>query len=417
MTGMKHKEPYGDKPRFFYGYIVVTVALLIVLVGFGANSTFGIFFTPLLNEFSWTRAITAGAFSLSWIMHGLFSIVMGRLNDRFGSRLVMTACGALLAAGFLLMSQISTAWQLYLFYGVMIGISMGGFYIPMVSTVARWFVKRRGMMTGIVVSGVSIGTLIAPPVANWLISTYDWRLSYIIIGITVSFVVLSTAQLLKRDPVQVGQLPDGAHTRATTSLEPVFQGFFLKEAVFTKQFWLVFGICFCAGFCAYVIVVHIAPHAIELGTTATTAANILATVGGVSTASRLIMGSVVDRIGSKQALIIGFLLMAGALLGLVLTRETWTLYLFAAVYGFAHGSCDVPLSPLVASLFGLRSHGLIFGVIGSGFAIGSAVGPLVAGYIFDATNSYQVAFLICAVIATVGLILAAVLRQLPSPKS
>jgi len=342
---------------------------------------------------------------------------MGRLNDRFGSRLVMTICGTFLAAGFLLMSQINTVWQLYLFYGVMIGIGMGGFYIPMVSTVARWFVKRRGMMTGIVVSGVSIGTLIAPPVANWLISAYDWRLSYIIIGATVSVVVLSAAQLLKRDPTQVGQLPHGVHTRATTSLEPVFQGFFLKEAVYTKQFWLVFGICFCAGFCAYAIVVHIAPHAIELGTTTTTAANILATVGGVSTAGRVVMGSAADRIGSKQALIIGFLLMAGALLGLVLTRETWTLYLFAAVYGFAHGSCDAPLSPLVAALFGLRSHGLILGVIGSGFAIGSAAGPLVAGYIFDATNSYQVAFLVCAVIATVGLILAAVLRPLPSPKS
>jgi len=188
-------------------------------------------------------------------------------------------------------------------------------------------------------------------------------------------------------------------------LEPVFQGFFLKEAVFTKQFWLVFGICFCAGFCAYVIMVHIAPHAIELGATATTAANILATVGGVSTAGRLVMGSAADRIGSKQALIIGFLLMAGTLLGLVLTRETWTLYLFAAVYGFAHGSCDAPLSPLVASLFGLRSHGLILGVIGSGFAIGPSAGPLVAGYIFDVTNSYQGAFLVCAVIATVGLIL------------
>lgn len=414
---MKHHEPYRDKPRFFYGYIVVIVAFLTVLVSFGANNTFGIFFTSLLNEFYWTRAIIAGAFSLSWITHGLFSIVMGRLNDKFGSRLVITVCGALLASGFLLMSQISTAWQLYLFYGVIIGISMGGFYISTVSTVARWFVKRRGLMTGIVLCGVSIGTLIAPPVANWLISTYDWRSSYIIIGFTVLLVILSTAQFLKRDPTQVGQLPHGVHTKETTSLEPVLEGFFLKEAIVTKQFWLVFGICFCVGFCAYVIMVHIALHAIELGTTTTTAANILATVGGVSATGRVVMGSAVDRIGSKQVLIIGFLLMVGALLGFILTNETWMLYLFAAVYGFAYGGCDVPFSPLVAALFGLRSHGLILGVIGSGFAIGSATGPFVAGYIFDTTNSYQAAFLVCAVIVTLGLILTAVLRQPPSPKS
>lgn len=122
---------------------------------------------------------------------------MGGLNDRFGPRVVITVCGVFLAVGYLLMSQTSAVWQLYLFYGVAVGTGMAGFYIPLASTVARWFVKRRGMMTGIVVSGVSIGILVAPPVANWLISIHDWRLSYIIIGSTASLVVILAGQLLR----------------------------------------------------------------------------------------------------------------------------------------------------------------------------------------------------------------------------
>jgi MFS family permease len=161
---------------------VVGAALIIMAVMYGAYNSFGIFFKPVLTDFNWTRAVTSGGLSLSWIVHGLLGIIMGRLTDRFGPRVVLTICGFLLGLGYLLMSQIGTVWQLYLFYGVIIGAGMGGSWVPIVSTVARWFVKRRNLMTGIVLSGVSIGTLIGAPVASRLISAYDWRMSYVIVG-------------------------------------------------------------------------------------------------------------------------------------------------------------------------------------------------------------------------------------------
>src|SRR5262245_11021131 len=142
------------EPGIFYGYTIVAAASFIMVLIFGVHYSFGIFFKPVSTEFGWTRAMTAGAFSLVWIPQGLLASVMGGLNDRFGPRLVLTICGFLIGLGYLLMSQITALWQLYLFYGVIVGAGLGGTFVPLVSTTTRWFVKRRGLMAGIVAAGV-----------------------------------------------------------------------------------------------------------------------------------------------------------------------------------------------------------------------------------------------------------------------
>lgn len=394
---------------FFYGYIVVVAAFFIMVVAFGVYVAFGVFFKPVLSEFGWTRATTAGAFSLAWIMQGLLAIFMGRLTDRLGPRIVMTVCSLLLGLGYLLMSKIGAVWQIYLFYGVIIGTGMSGIWVPIMSTVARWFIKRRSLMTGIVMAGAGIGVLITPPIANRLISIYDWRISYIILGSIVLVFVFLTAQFLRRDPTKVGQRPYGENKGEEAGLKLGNWEFSLKEAVYTSQFWMFCGMSFCLGFSAYVIMVHIAPHATELGISTASAANILATVGGLTIVGRVVLGTIADRIGNKQAFIIGYFLMAVALFWLVPVKEGWMLYLLAGVFGFAFG-VGAASSPLVAELFGLSSHGLILGVTTLAYSIGGAVGPFVAGYIFDITDSYQVAFLVSAVLSIASVILASLLR-------
>jgi len=415
MGSQKVRQSPGAAPQFFYGYIMVVAAFFIMVVIYGAQNAFGIFFKPILTEFGWTRAMTSGAFSLSWIVTGLLAIVMGGLTDRFGPRLVMTLCGFFLGLGYLLMSQIGTAWQLYLFYGVIIGTGMGGVFIPLTSTIARWFVKRRSLVTGIVMSGVGMGILITPLVASRLIVTYDWRSSYLILGSIVLVVVVLAAQLLRRDPTQVGQRPYGENEGEEPGLELGTKAFSLKEAVYTKQFRVVSAMLFCFGFGEFAIIVHIVPHATELGVSTVSAANILATIGGLNIVGRVVLGGAGDRIGNRQVFIIGFILMAAALFWLVPATEAWMLYLFAAIFGFAHGGCAVSSAPLVAALFGLSSHGLIMGFVGLSYTSGAALGPFLAGYIFDITSSYQLAFLVCGAIAVVGLILAALLT--PTKKS
>jgi len=400
----------GIKPGFFYGYIVGILAFLIMMASIGSHNSFGVFFKPLLTEFGWTRAMTSGAFSLSMIVGGLLGILVGGLTDRFGPRIVLTFCGLFLGLGYLLMSQASVLWQLYLFYGIIIGIGMAGAWVPLVSTTARWFVKRRGMMTGFVVAGQGIGTLIAPPVANQLISVYGWRTSYIILGVTVFIVIVLAAQYMRRDPEQKGLVPYGQNGSEKYTLQSKTKSLSFNEAAHTRQFWLFLVMLFCFGFSFFSIIVHIAPHATELGVSSATAAGVLATAGGLSILGNAVFGVAADRIGNRQAFAIGFVLMSVALFWLVPAVEAWKLYLFAGVFGLALGGVSTIESPLAAELFGLKSHGLIYGVLSVGFTAGAAVGPFVGGHIFDVTNSYRAAFLVCATVSTVAFILASILK-------
>jgi MFS family permease len=407
----------STKPKVFYGYIVVAVALFITAIAFGPYFAFGVFFKPVLTEFGWTRAMTSGAFSLAMIVQGLISVVMGGLNDRLGPRIVLTCGGILLGIGYLLMSLIGAVWQLYLFYVVIIGLSLSSTLVPLVSTVARWFVKRRGIMTGIVISGSGIGILITPPIANWLIATYDWRITYIILGIVVLIIITLAAQFLKSDPVQMGLTPYGKNKVDEQRLELVAEGFSVKQAIYTSRFWLVIGMSFCLGFSRLTLLVHIVPHAIDLGITAATAASILATIGGTQIVGQIVLGIVADRIGNKQVYVIGFILMLAALFWLAPAREMWMLYLFATVFGFAHAGIGSAESPLIAVLFGLRSHGLLLGIVRLSVTFGGAIGPLLAGYIFDVTESYKLAFMVCAVVVIVGLILTIVLKPITNKQN
>src|SRR3972149_5503752 len=143
-----HCKPLDrSEPKFFYGYVIFAAALSMSIVMWGARHSFGVFFAPVLDEFGWTRAATSGGFSLTWVFTGLLSIVVGRLNDRFGPRLIMTVAGVLVGLGYLLVSGLSSIWQLYVFFGV-ISVGMSAVLVPTLSTAARWFVKMRAFMTG-----------------------------------------------------------------------------------------------------------------------------------------------------------------------------------------------------------------------------------------------------------------------------
>jgi len=399
------------KPGFFYGYVIVLVSFLVMVLAFGAFYSFGVFFKPLSTEFGWTRTTTSGAYSLAMFLSGLLAIVMGRLTDRFGPRIVMTICGFLLGLGFLLMSQVSTVWQLYLFYGVVVGVGLSGAFVPPLSMVARWFVKRRGIMTGFVVAGIGVGTMIIPPAATWLIESWDWSTAYIIIGSVALVFIILAAQFLRLEPRQMGLLPDGENKEAA-GLNLHARGFTFREAMGSWQLWVLFAILFCFGYCLHTILAHVANYATDLRISATVAAGILAVIGGLSIVGRIATGSITDRVGSKSPLIINLILMSGALFWLLAAGELWAFYLFAAIFGFAYGGLAAMESPIVAELFGLSSHGVIMGVASFGYTAGGAVGPVVAGLIFDIFSSYQIAFLVCTVVGVLGIILAWRLRPL-----
>jgi MFS family permease len=178
----------------------------------------------------------------------------------------------------------------------------------------------------------------------------------------------------------------------------------------TRQFWTMCAAVLATVFCLITIMVHIVPYAQEIDVSPTRAAGVLATIGGVSMAGRFISGLAIDRIGSKQVMIFCFILLIGVLLWLQIATDLWMLYFFAVVYGLAHGGLFTSLSPIVAEFFGIKSHGVLFGITMFCGTFGGALGPVMAGYVFDVTGRYAGAIWLCIVISALGFVLVASLK-------
>jgi len=398
------------KSPVFYGYTIILVSFFIQTIVWGISNSFGIFFEPLINEFGWSRATLSGAASLAFLVHGSASMLLGNLNDRVGPRLIMTACGVFLGLGFWLMATVNAAWQLYLFYGLIAGIGLGGIDVIPLSTVTRWFKKKRGMMSGIIKVGTGLGMFIMPFFITFLLKGYGWRTAFSVLALIILVSVVFLAQFLVRDPIQKAQFIDNGTCPESGAPNGTEEGLTFQEAICTRQLWTICAIYFIILFCAYTILIHIVQHAIDLGIPPAIAAGILATVGGVSISGRFLMGGAGDRIGEKTALVICLLFLLTALGWLQITRALWMFYVFATIYGFAHGGFFSLVSPLIASQFGTKSHGLLFGIVIFSSTLGGATGPFMAGYIFDVTHSYKLVFLILAVLCIIALALTASLR-------
>jgi MFS family permease len=401
------------KSAFFYGYLIIAACAGIQAIGVGTYAMFGVFFNPLLAEFDWSRTTLSGAHSLAFLIAGIFGILAGRLTDRFGPRILMTGAGFFCGSSILLMSTINAPWQLYLFYSVLFGIGLSAVDVITLSTTARWFVRRRGVMTGIVKMGTGTGQMIMPLVASMLIACFGWRRAYVTIGGLTMVLIVLIAQLLRRDPAHMGLLPDAARTETPGSAFIERETSF-REAIRSRQFWTIFFANLAVCFSLMIVMLHIVPHAIDIGISATAAAGILSTIGGVSIVGRFFIGNTIDRIGNRRSMILCFVLLIIVFLWLQLSEELWMLYLFAAVYGFTHGGFFTVISPIVAEYFGIRSHGLLFGMAVFAGTVGGFFGPIFAGAVFDLTASYRVAFWGCLCAAAIGLGLILSLRPVRS---
>jgi MFS family permease len=411
LTDNDNNQSPAPEPRLYYGYVVVAASFIIMVIAQGLFIVFGLFLNPLLADFGWTRAAISGAYSLATALSGVLGIAMGGLVDRFGPRIVVTICGVFMGAGHLLMSQVDTVWQIYLFYGVIVGIGLSGLWVPLLSPISRWFAARRSMMTGIVMSGMTIGGIVAPLIISWLIVTYDWRQTFLIIGGAVLFLIVLFAQFLKLGRGQLGKSHNGAGEDMRTGPSSAGTDYDLKESARTVQFWLFFAIVFCFGYSILSIAVHLVPYITGLGFSDVSSAGVLSVNNGVGIIGNFVVGGIIgDRIGNRKVLLIGFALAVVSLVWLLPSRELWMLHLFAIVLGIAMGSIGTSESPLVARLFGLKNHGLIYAVVVLGFTAGGAVGPLVTGYIYDVTHSYYSAFLACIAFMVAGLILTVFLK-------
>jgi MFS family permease len=395
---------------------VLAACLVTLVIGSGIRFSFGVFFKPLEADFGLTRALTSEIFSVYMALSALFAILAGWALDRYEPRIVFTVMGFFTGLSLLLTSQASELWHIFISYSLLLAIGTGPIYIISLSVALRWFVKGRGLAIGIVASGAGMGMMLMTPVSAWLIAGYGWQTSYFILAFIAFFIMIPCALLLKGAPGETAALPGSEKLGASKSSAVDRQhygkpgDFSLPEAAKTSVFWLVFFVRFLLACCVFIVITHIVPHAIDLGITPIRAASILSLIGGANVLGMLLMGRASDSIGRKQTLLICTLLMSGAMLWLIWSFNLPMLYLFAVIFGFSMGGTAPALNALIGDVFGLRHIGVIMAVLDAPWGIGAAVGPALAGYIFDISGSYFLAFLTGMVAALITALLTLLLR-------
>ena len=381
-------------------YRVVLGACLTQFTVIGLLFGFGLFFKPLEAEFGWSRTLISSTSSLSFLMMGVLAIPGGRLNDRFGPRLVLGVTGVAYAAGFLLLSQVTAPWQMFVIFGIFMGLGLGTHDVVTLGTIARWFEHRRGIMSGVVKTGTAFGQIVVPPAVAALLLAYGWRHALVVMGLA-GFVLLMIAALAMENPQELRRASQTARATGTT----------FAEARRTRTFQTLCAIQFLFFPAMMSVPLHLAVHGTDLGMSTARASTLLSVLGAASIAGRLTVGTISDRIGGKRAYLMCFTLLALSLAAFAVTTSHGLFYAVVAVYGFSHGGLFTVVSPLVAEYFGMRAHGAIFGTILFFGTIGGAIGPIVVGRIFDVTGSYSLAFLMLATLAAIGLALVLTLPR------
>lgn len=384
-----------------YGWVVVAGAFTANAVGFGILYSFTVFFPSILEEFGGGRGATAVIASVAAaVMLGMGGVI-GRLADRFGPRKMVAAGALLLAAGLLLASVSKEIWQVYLSYGLLLGLGVGLTFLPSNSAVGQWFARRRGLATGLAVAGSGVGSIIMAPVSERLITSYDWRIAMRITALGGLALLLVVAAVIR-----------GRGSRHTTSLlgrmrtDPIFKTLYVAAAVGSYGYWVPF--------------VHIVPYARDRGLTIAAAALLVSVMGAFNIVGRVALGAIADRFGRLQIFQVCLGLMAISILLWPMARGRLGLTLFVATYGFVAGAFISLLFALTADYFGVERLPGVTGLLNTSAAIGTLLGAPVSGAFFDATGSYTLAILVAgasmAISASVALSLPHVPKYQDAPQ-
>jgi MFS family permease len=401
----------GRHQSLAHGGLVVLSGFLTLALMYGTLYSFGVFLKPLHDELGFQQKALSGAYSLCFLLSGVLAMLMGQLNDKFGPRVVVSSCALLIGAGWVLSSRAGTLWEFYLYYGVLLGVGISGGITPVLSTVAKCFIARRGVMTGIAVAGVSVGTMLLPPLLNSLLDACGWRLSFTLTGLAVFALIAGLAQLLARVPRSKNMATYDADIGIDPVPNPAMTGLSVKEACRTMRLWILSAVYVLAGFVIQVVLVHLTFHAIHSGIPPARGAALLSVVGLGGLSGRILGGFASDRFGNRLTILAALLLMAAGFALLLASIQWGMLLLFAILFGLAYGEtlCMMPLLP--AEFFGLKNHGAIMGIITCASTIGGGLGPVAAGSLFDRTGSYHAAWAMCFAFTILAIVLVVGLRK------
>jgi len=405
------------KRPFYYGWIIVGVALVSMAFWMGIRSSFSVFYVYLLEEFRWGRGETAGAQSLALIVYTILAPFAGGLIDRFGPRRVIVPGVLLLGAGLVLSAGVRDLTHLYLIYGLLVGGGITAISITAYSAIlAHWFERKRGVASGLASSGMGIGTFLFVPLSQYLISVGGWRWAFVILGLlSVSVLIPLNALFLRHKPQDLGLYPDGARGEAgigdpgTREAQAGRSGvdWTLLKALRVGRFWALMAFAFLAIVAIFIVLVHNVRFMVDQGLDRKMATLAFAMVGIISSVFRIFWGWLSDRTSREVAYSLGALcifLGVCSLLSLEFFRQRAFVYPFVVFFGMGWGATAPLFMAVAADLFQGRQFGAIYGLLEAIIGMGGALGAWIGGVIFDTTQSYAGAFLLAASVSLLSIL-------------
>lgn len=401
------------KTSMFYGWVVVLVSFLTLVLVMGSRFTFGVFYPAILQDTGWSRAATAGIFSVSMLVYALVALGVGAAFDRLGPRRMFPGAAVLLGIGFVLCSRIRTLWQFYLYYGVIVGIGFTALgFIPHVSLISRWFERRRGLANSLALAGMGVGSLLFAPLGEYLIGRYGWRHSYLLYAGLVPGLLIPLVLIFQRSsPESLGLHPDGdpgpRQARRVIARPPAAASASYAWVLRTRAFWALFFVIFTIAFNQMMLIVHQTQYLVDSGFHPGFAAWMLGLNGLFRSLGSIGWGEISDRTSREMsftlAAILGVLAMP-CLLSVSSDPVAWRVWLFVILLGLGYGGTSVLYGSLAADLFQGRHFGKILGILDIGFGLGASLGSYLAGFLFDRLHSYHPAFYLVMVLmlASVG---------------
>ena len=326
-------------------------------------------------------------FSLAGFLYFALGVVSGPLADRWGSQRLATLGMLIMGAGLVLAGLAADLISVYLAYGLGVGLGVGLAYVPAIGAVQRWFVPRRGLASGLAVSGIGVGTLVMPPMASALIATLGWRHAYMALGLFVAVVGAGLALLIANDPNDHGLAPDGEAADVKVH-RPRAGGVSITRAVTSWRFAGLYLACLVGSFGLFVPFAHLAPYAQDHGIPVSSAVFLLGVIGVGSTLGRSLIGGLADRIGRLPSLIAMFAGIAFSMVMWAFSTEIWSLGAFAFVFVSFYGGFVAVLPAVVMDDFGGKNVSGIIGILYASVAFGTLIGPSAAGYAFDVVHNY-----------------------------
>jgi len=408
-----------SKPHFvFYGWLIVATGIVVYALGYGARYSFSVIFPSLLEEFQWSRDITATILSVHLLAYGLVAPVAGDLTDRIGPRKTMAFGTVLLALGLALSGAGSKLWHFYLSFGVLsgAGLCLTG-AVPFTTVIRNWFEIKRGLALSLLFFGAG-GAFVCYPAVAFLINRVNWRNTFVIEAIIVAgFILPLVIFIVRYHPREKGLISDGilgaGGTSSTTGKEAPQSTnqawaaihWTLPKAVRTSRFWLLCLSTFALwGIVEHIMVAHHVAIAIDLGYSKIYASSVLS-LFGILFAFGSLAALVSDRIGREATMTISTIVGISGILVLMLIEDTsqpWMLYYYSMALGFGLGMTAPTIAASATDIFQGPKVGAIIGFVWFSFAIGASIGPWLGGWIFELTNNYLDAFIVAAVLYAVG---------------